>query len=259
MVNRKMKAMLLTSLVIMLISNSIVMAANGWVWDYLSLYGAETENPGDSAYAYAITYGYGGNAAGNSACYPRKLTDGTDESSTNLDDSTRKEWYDYTWCTGLKYTTFDFEINYDVTWEIGGNSNNGRFSAATSRASGELLVSVDAEPDDPDADDNRSSRWDGEKKEGFDLTGIGISVWGASLSWDNDDDIWGDTNSRTDPRTTVWDGTLDNETNGGTILDKVSLEVEADLDTSCSGDKHAFRADASVDGDLEKFVFTVNE
>jgi hypothetical protein len=166
--------------------------------------------------------------------------------------------YTRTWSgCNLTYTTWPFEVEFDTTWTVGGNSNNGRLSAATTTGSGELSVTVDAEPDDSDVSPGtRTSRWDGSKTEQCPINGLGIYIWGVSLSWNAIGDIWEDANQGSDPTTTVWQGTLDNETDGGSLVTTVSLKVNTDLDCSVTGNTWAERAGmVDVTGDVTTFSF----
>lgn len=187
-------------------------------------------------------------------CRPEYNTGGSDEGSALAETSKQRKTWVYSG-EETPYTLFCFEVQVDVDWDVNGDSDTGNpFTIGTTAASAELYYKVDSEPDDSDTEPDYTNRWDGSKTEGSGLTGLGISVWGAKVSWDNTADDWGDTPDGADPVTKIWSGHVDNETDGGTYVDEVFIELSCRAEAACSGSGNSEYAHGLVDADLVKFV-----
>lgn len=229
-----------------------------WVQQYpTKTTGAEVTTPPEGEYGFAYaTASWISGCWISVKCYPYKPEDEEDSASASAGLSKWPKQYKWDDCDDVPYTEFPFTLIVDLDWNVGGNSNNGYPGSGTTSSSAEVYVKCDAEPDDSDADPDYTNRWGGSKTEGQVITGIGISVWGADISWDSTSDEWNDVPDGDDPLTKTWTGSTDNDTGSG-LTDTVTLTYNNSGQAACSGSNNATMANSEVECDQTTFTFTV--
>jgi hypothetical protein len=216
--------------------------------------GTETENEGAYQYDFAVAYGEGGESSVDMAAHPYYIWNGSDESSASATLNSLKKGYKYCGGTPIPYKTFAFTVVIDLEWNVGGDSNNWSPTAGTSSASANLYTKVDSEPDDPDTEPAYDNRWDGSKTESQTITGLGIEVYGISLSWNSGGDVWSD-ETQGGANSKTWTGSIDNN-NGSENVDKVSLTVLSSVSGLANGSNWALEAYSHASNNIVTFTLS---